>query len=58
MFDLPSLTIRRLEAAGVRADNLGLDTYPDADRFFSYRRATHATEPDYGRQISAIGIEQ
>lgn len=58
MFDLPSLTIRRLKEAGVRADNLGLDTYPDAERFYSYRRTTHAREPDYGRQISAIAIQQ
>ena len=35
---------------------MGLDTYPDADRFFSFRRATHRGEPDYGRQISLIGI--
>jgi YfiH family protein len=58
MFDLPSLTIKRLRDAGVRAENLGLDTYPDADRFFSYRRTTHAQEPDYGRQISAISIRE
>ncbi|WP_117193685.1 peptidoglycan editing factor PgeF [Rhizobium terrae] len=56
MFDLPSLTIRRLTDAGVRAENLGLDTYPDAERFYSYRRTTHKKEPDYGRQISAISI--
>ena len=56
MFDLPSLTVRRLKAAGVHAENLGLDTYPDAERFYSYRRTTHAREPDYGRQISAIAI--
>lgn len=58
MFDLPSLTVRRLSDAGVRADSLDLDTYPDAARFFSYRRTTHAKEPDYGRQISAIAIRE
>lgn len=58
MFDLPSLTIRRLTDAGVRAGNLDLDTYPDQERFFSYRRTTHAKEPDYGRQISAIAIRE
>ncbi|MBS0284980.1 MAG: polyphenol oxidase, partial [Proteobacteria bacterium] len=31
--------------------------YADADRFFSYRRATHRGEPDYGRQISIIGLD-
>ncbi len=58
MFDLPSLTIRRLTEAGVRAESLGLDTYPDAERFYSYRRTTHAKEPDYGRQISAIALRE
>lgn len=58
MFDLPSLTIKRLTAAGVRAESLGLDTYPDAERFYSYRRTTHAKEPDYGRQISAIALRE
>jgi len=58
MFDLPGLTIDRLYKAGVTAENLNLCTYPDPDRFFSYRRTTHAKEPDYGRQISAIAIEE
>ncbi|RWX78620.1 peptidoglycan editing factor PgeF [Neorhizobium lilium] len=58
MFDLPSLTIHRLRKAGVTAESLGLDTYPDADRFYSYRRTTHSKEPDYGRQISAISIRE
>lgn len=35
---------------------LGLDTYTDEDRFFSYRRATHREEPDYGRQLSLIAL--
>ena len=57
MFDLPALTVDRLRAAGITAESLSLCTYPDADRFFSYRRTTHAQEKDYGRQISAIAIE-
>ena len=56
MFDLPSLTVDRLHKAGVTAESLNLCTYPDTERFFSYRRTTHAKEPDYGRQISAIAI--
>ncbi|MBT9372498.1 peptidoglycan editing factor PgeF [Rhizobium sp. CSW-27] len=56
LFDLPGLTMMRLQRAGVQAENLDLDTYPDTTRFFSYRRTTHAGEPDYGRQISAIAI--
>ena len=56
MFDLPGLTTQRLTDAGVTAENLDICTYPDEDRFFSYRRTTHRQEPDYGRQISAIMI--
>ena len=56
MFDLPGLTTERLKDAGVTAENLDICTYPDEDRFFSYRRTVHRQEPDYGRQISAIMI--
>jgi copper oxidase (laccase) domain-containing protein len=35
---------------------LGEDTYSQPDRFFSYRRATHRGEPDYGRQVSLIAL--
>ncbi len=56
MFDLPGLTTDRLTKAGVSAESLDLCTYPDEERFFSYRRTTHRAEPDYGRQISAIMI--
>ena len=58
MFDLPGLTVARLTKAGVRAESVGLCTYPDSERFFSYRRTTHNNEPDYGRQISAISIRE
>ena len=56
-FDLEAYVLARLAAAGVtRAEALGLDTYADPDRFFSFRRATHRGEPDYGRQISLIAL--
>ena len=58
MFDLPGLTTERLKDAGVTAENLDICTYPDEDRFFSYRRTTHRKEPDYGRQISAIMLRE
>jgi YfiH family protein len=58
LFDLPNLTVSRLAAAGVKAENLDLCTYADEDRFFSYRRTTHRKEPDYGRQISAIMLRE
>lgn len=56
MFDLQGLTVKRLTDAGIRAESLGICTYADPDSFYSYRRTTHAGEPDYGRQISAIAI--
>ncbi len=56
-FDLEAYVMSRLAGAGLRrVEALGLDTYSDADRFFSYRRATHLGEPDYGRQISLIAL--
>nr|WP_209008388.1 peptidoglycan editing factor PgeF [Roseibium polysiphoniae] len=55
MFDLPGFIIDRLSDAGVGAvQDLGLCTYADEDKFYSYRRTTHRGEPDYGRLISAI----
>lgn len=56
-FDLEAYVMHRLRAAGIgTVEALHLDTYADADHFFSYRRATHAAEPDYGRQLSVIGL--
>ncbi|MBO0750405.1 MAG: laccase domain-containing protein, partial [Porphyrobacter sp.] len=56
-FDLEGYAAARLARARIgKIDRLGLDTYADPDRFFSYRRATHRGEPNYGRQISLIGL--
>lgn len=56
-FDLEAYVVHRLIAAGIgEVEALNLDTYTDADRFYSYRRATHRGEADYGRQLSAIAI--
>ncbi len=56
-FDLPSYGLHRLRSAGIaEASWTGHCTYSDADRFFSYRRSTHAGEADYGRLISAIRL--
>ena len=55
MFDLKAYIAERASRAGVgRFEDLRLDTYADEHRFFSYRRATHRKEPDYGRLISVI----
>ncbi|MFV0294831.1 MAG: peptidoglycan editing factor PgeF [Hyphomicrobiaceae bacterium] len=56
-FDLPAFVLSRLE-------RLELDTIEDASQctysndstLFSYRRATHKGEPDYGRQVAAIAL--
>ncbi len=55
-FDLPSFVLLRLREAGVDADWIGYCTYADPARFYSFRRTTHAREPDYGRLISAISL--
>ena len=55
MFDLNAYIAERAARAGIGAfEDLALDTYTDEQRFFSYRRATHRQEPDYGRLISVI----
>jgi len=54
-FDLPGYVKMKLERLGLaEIENLGLCTYADETRFFSYRRATHRGEQDYGRLISTI----
>jgi YfiH family protein len=54
-FDLAGYAAHRLQAAGIASvETLDVCTYPPENGFFSYRRTTHAGEPDYGRQISAI----
>lgn len=54
-FDLPAYVGERLARAGVGAiADLGLCTYCEETRLFSYRRSQHHGEEDYGRQISAI----
>lgn len=56
-FDVEAYVAARLAAAGIRRiEALGLDTYADEDRFFSYRRSCHRDEPGYGREISLIGL--
>ena len=57
MFDLPATSRRGSNAPGSHGvEDLGLCTYADPARFFSYRRTTHRGEPDYGRHINAIAL--
>jgi YfiH family protein len=56
-FDLPGFIVARLRKAGiVQVEDLGHCTYADPAQFYSYRRATHRAEPDYGRHVNAIAL--
>ena len=56
-FDLPGYVESRLRAGGVDAvEFVNHDTYAGESRFYSYRRATHRSEPTEGRQISLIAL--
>ncbi|MGH1351023.1 MAG: peptidoglycan editing factor PgeF [Methyloligellaceae bacterium] len=59
-FDLTGYISERLEKAGINRNNIqnpGICTYSNESLFFSYRRSVHLKQPDYGRQISAIGLK-
>ncbi|MDO8533650.1 MAG: peptidoglycan editing factor PgeF [Xanthobacteraceae bacterium] len=59
LFDLPGFLVARLQQAGIGdIDDLGLDTYADEARFFSYRRSVHRRESNYGRLIGAIALAE
>ena len=56
-FDLPGFIASRLARAGIRpVEDLGVCTYADPRLFYSFRRATHRAEPDYGRHVNAIAL--
>jgi YfiH family protein len=58
MFDLTGYVAHRLCLLEIgAAEVLDSDTCADEERFFSYRRATHRKEPDYGRELSAVVLE-
>lgn len=58
-FDLPGLIAHRLARAGViQVEDLGACTYADPRLFYSFRRATHRAEPDYGRHVNAIALTE
>jgi polyphenol oxidase len=57
LFDLAGYIVARLEQAGIRhVEDLGLCTYGDPARFFSFRRSTHRAEADYGRHVNAVAL--
>ncbi|GLQ33837.1 laccase domain protein [Amylibacter marinus] len=56
-FDLPGFCLKSLQECDIKlATWTGHCTYAEPDRFYSYRRATHLNQPDYGRLISAISL--
>ncbi len=57
MFDLPKYLTDRLRSFGVgTVVDTAVCTYTREGEYFSYRRATHRGEKDYGRQIAAITL--
>ena len=57
-FDLEGFVAWRLDAAGLaNVERLTACTYAGEGDFFSFRRATHRGEKDYGRQVSAIVLK-
>ena len=54
-FDLEAYVAMRLAAAHIASvERLSTCTYAREEDYFSFRRATHRGEKDYGRQVSAI----
>ncbi|MFZ0847206.1 MAG: peptidoglycan editing factor PgeF [Pseudolabrys sp.] len=57
LFDLNGYIAARIQQAGImNYVDLGLCTYAEPGRFYSFRRATHLGEPDYGRHVNAIAM--
>ena len=57
-FDLEAYVAARLARAGVGdIEKLGACTYTRDSDFFSYRRATHRGETEFGHQFSAITLD-
>jgi purine-nucleoside/S-methyl-5'-thioadenosine phosphorylase / adenosine deaminase len=57
LFDLTGYITERVHRSGIdNIEDLGLCTYGDPQRFYSYRRMTRLGEPDYGRHVNAIAL--
>jgi YfiH family protein len=57
LFDLTGYIAERVQRAGIDDfEDLGLCTFAEPERFFSYRRMTRLGEADYGRHINAIAL--
>ncbi len=56
-FDLEGYCALRLEGCGVGlVERLGIDTFAEPGRYFSYRRTTKAGERHFGLQVAAITL--
>ena len=57
-FDLPGYIAHRLTQMRLASvEDLAIDTYANEAEYFSYRRKTHRSDPDYGRQLSAMMLK-
>ena len=57
-FDLVNYSIYQIKKSGVHNVNyIKSCTYDNPNLYFSYRRSIHKAEPDYGRMISTIMLE-
>ena len=57
LFDLAGFVASQLRRAKIaQVEDIGLCTYADPAQFYSYRRATHSADPDYGRHVNAIAL--
>ena len=58
-FDLAGYLVARLRRLGLASvECLAGDTCAEAERFFSYRRSRHRSEPDYGRMASVVMLRE
>ncbi len=56
-FHLAGYIAFRLRRLGItQIEDVAVDTYADPEKWFSYRRATHEKQAQYGRQISVIAL--
>ncbi len=59
MFDLSGYCAWRLSRTNINNTTLiDIDTYRNENEFYSFRRSTHRSESNYGRQISVISISK
>jgi YfiH family protein len=57
LFDLAGFIADRVGRTGIENfEDLGLCTYTEPERFYSYRRMTLLGERDYGRHVNAIAL--